>query len=191
MSNKRRTAARGSDKYDEGDDLVDPQCTSVQDNTKPDGQLEVMMKMFMQMNAQTEELRQQHEQAREERFQQLLTTVFQAQSQASERQSELEQKRLDFEIEQSKVNAERRATEEALRKAHREREMKIHQTPKLPPMKDKTDVELYLEDFEVYMNELETPPKRGGLAACVHYCLRRQEHPWMASLQQRKLTTTL
>jgi len=212
-----RSAARQGDMDNVTDDhVIDPsdqtrttsQMTSAQDNTpqiKPENQVEVMMRMFMQMNTQVEEQRRQaeeqrrfaedqrrreeeqqrrqDEQAREERLQGLLTTMIQAQSKASERQSELEQRRLAFEEEQCRLNAERRATEDAQRKAQREKELKIHQTPKLPPMKDKMDIELYLEDFEVYMNELETPKERW--ASCLRPLLTEE-----ARVSLDGLTTT-
>jgi len=142
-----RSAARQGDMDNVTDDhVIDPsdqtrttsQMTSAQDNTpqiKPENQVEVMMRMFMQMNTQVEEQRRQaeeqrrfaedqrrreeeqqrrqDEQAREERLQGLLTTMIQAQSKASERQSELEWRQLAFEEEQCRVNTECKATENA------------------------------------------------------------------------------
>lgn len=60
----------------------------------------------------------------------------------------------------SNVNATREAANETARRAEKELERKLRETPQLPKMRDSVDIEMFLIDFEQHMTDLEIPRER-------------------------------
>ena len=73
---------------------------------------------------------------------------------------QLERERMKLERELQTERERARKEEEAHRQQLKEQEIRVREAPRMAPMKEHTDAELYLNDFEDQLTELRIPKER-------------------------------
>ena len=133
----------------------------------PQDQLTVMLQ-WMQLQ---EERRREEDRAREDRMQQTFMAMLNAQAEreATRAQAEVEcrryeeeQKRLAEQIrhQEEKEREDRQRQAETRKAEERQIEIRQRDAPKMTPMKEDSDVEDFLGEFEIHMEDLRMPVDR-------------------------------
>ena len=133
----------------------------------PQDQLTLMLQ-WMQLQ---EERRREEDRAREDRMQQTFMAMLnaqakreatRAQAEVERRRYEEEQKRLAEQIrhQEEKEREDRQRQAEARKAEERQIEIRQRDAPKMTPMKEDSDVEDFLGEFEIHMEDLRMPVDR-------------------------------